>query len=105
MLVHLSYLQLLEYTHDIKQRLMAVDLGFHLPQFLKRGWVSIDGYLTNVMVPWLDSEMEVEAEMTKRRKSGATAVPASLLGSWSGLSMKFGDMPCKSTLGLMIWLA
>lgn len=63
MLVHLSYLQILEHTHDIRLRLMATDLGLHLPQFLKRGWVTEDGYLTHVMVPWLDSEMEVEAEI------------------------------------------
>lgn len=63
MSVHLSFLEALERLPQIDSRVMAAGLGRCRPEFLQRRWITEQGYLTHVMVPFLDSEQEVEVEI------------------------------------------
>lgn len=63
MSVHLSFLEALERLPQIDSRVLATRLGSCRPEFLQRRWITEDDYLTHVMVPFLDSEQEVEVEI------------------------------------------
>jgi len=58
-----DYLAMLERVRSVEPRVLALTLGRHRGDFQRRGWVTEDGYLTHVMVPFLDSEEEVEADI------------------------------------------
>jgi hypothetical protein len=59
---HLHYLAMLERVRCIESPIQPI-LGHQRAEFIQRGWVTQDGYLTHVMVPFLDSEQEVEVEI------------------------------------------
>lgn len=63
MSVHLSFLEVLEWLPQIDSRVMANGLGRCRAEFLQRRWITVEDYLTHVMVPFLDSEQEVEVEI------------------------------------------
>ncbi len=60
---YLHFLAALERLPRIDHRVMAGALGRCIPEFLRRHWITADDYLTHVMVPFLDSEQEVEVEI------------------------------------------
>jgi len=63
MSAHLSFLVALERLPRVGSRVMAAALGRCRPAFLQRRWITEEDYLTHVMVPFLDSEQEVEVEI------------------------------------------
>lgn len=63
MSAHLSFLAVLERLPRVESRVMATALGRCRPEFLQRRWITEEDYLTHVMVPFLDSEQEVEVEI------------------------------------------
>lgn len=63
MSAHLSFLAALEQLPRVESRVMAAALGQRRPGFLQRRWITEEDYLTHVMVPFLDSEQEVEVEI------------------------------------------
>lgn len=63
MSTHRKYLAVLERVPSVEPRVLAITLGRHRGEFRRRGWVTEDGYLTHVMVPFLDSEEEVEVDI------------------------------------------
>lgn len=62
---YLHYLAMLEREHNIQSRVMSVALGPWRVEYLRRGWVTEDEYLTHKMVPFLDSEQEVALEINE----------------------------------------
>ena len=58
-----KYLAMLEQVPSIEQRILPSTLGRYRDEFLRRGWVTKDGYLTHVMAPFLNSEQEVAVEI------------------------------------------
>lgn len=63
MSAHLSFLAALERLPRVESRVMATALGRCRPEFLQRRWITEEDYLTHVMVPFLNSEQEVEVEI------------------------------------------
>ena len=63
MSAYLDYFTTLERVCSVEPRVLAEILSHHRAEFLRRGWVAQDGYLTHVMVPFLDSEEEVEVDI------------------------------------------
>lgn len=63
MSAHLGFLRVLERLPRIEPRIMAAALGRCRSDFLQRGWITQEAYLTHVMVPFLESEEEVEVEI------------------------------------------
>lgn len=63
MSAHLSFLTVLARLPRVDSRVMAAALGRCRPEFLQRRWITEEDYLTHVMVPFLDSEQEVEVEI------------------------------------------
>lgn len=63
MSAYLEYFNTLERVHSVESRVIATTVGHHRAEFVRRRWVIEDGYLTRVMVPFLDSEEEVEADI------------------------------------------
>lgn len=62
-MLHSEYLLMLERTRSLEERLSSDDLRGHAAAFLARRWVIADGHLTHILVPVLDSEQEVEANV------------------------------------------
>lgn len=60
---HLSFFLALENLPRLDEPVLATSLGRHCHQFLQRRWIMPAGHLTHVMVPFLDSEQEVEVEV------------------------------------------
>jgi len=50
----------LERLRQVSEPALGLDLSWDLADLTQRGWVYPDGYLTHVMVPFFDSEEEVE---------------------------------------------
>ncbi|MDP3651160.1 MAG: hypothetical protein Q8R67_05685 [Rhodoferax sp.] len=63
MSAYLEYFRTLERVRSVEPRVVATTVGRHRAEFVRRGWVAEDGYLTRVMVPFHDSEEEVEADI------------------------------------------
>jgi hypothetical protein len=63
MSAYLEYFNTLERVRSVEPRVIATTVGHHRAEFVRRRWVVEDGYLTRVMVPFLDSEEEVEADI------------------------------------------
>ena len=60
---HLQYLAALEGRTSLRSRSLAITVGQQREAFLARGWLTPGDCLTHLMVPFLDSECEVEAEI------------------------------------------
>ena len=60
---HLSFFLALDNLPTLDAPVMATSLGRDCPQFLQRRWIVPAGHLTHVMVPFLDSDQEVEVEI------------------------------------------
>ena len=63
MSAYLEYFSTIERVRSVEPRVTATTVGHHRAEFVRRRWVVEDGYLTRVMVPFLDSEEEVEADI------------------------------------------
>ena len=63
MSAYLEYFKTIERVRSVEPRVIATTVGHHRAEFVRRRWVVEDGYLTRVMVPFLDSEEEVEADI------------------------------------------
>lgn len=63
MSAYLGYLATLERVRSVEPRVLATTIGRQRAEFIRRGWAIEDGYLTHVMVPFRDSEEEVEADV------------------------------------------
>lgn len=62
MSLHLRFLTAIDRLQRLDTPVLATTLGRDWPQFLQRGWVTDEGHLTHVMVPFLDAECEVEID-------------------------------------------
>lgn len=60
---HLNFFATIDRLDSVETRAMASVLGRYSAEFLKRRWITESDYLTHVMVPFLDSEQEVEVEI------------------------------------------
>ena len=63
MSAYLEYFNTIERVRSVEPRVISTTVGHHCAEFVRRRWVVEDGYLTRVMVPFLDSEEEVEADI------------------------------------------
>ena len=63
MSIHWEFLATLERAPKVDSRVMAPALGQCRAEFLRRGWVTFSDYLSHIMVPFLDSDQEVEVEI------------------------------------------
>ena len=63
MAVHLHFLAALERLQRIDSRMMAGTFGGYATDFLRRRWITEEEHLTHVMVPFRDSQQEVEVEI------------------------------------------
>ena len=63
MSVHLHFLAALERLQRIDSRMMAGTFGGYATDFLRRRWITEEEHLTHVMVPFRDSQQEVEVEI------------------------------------------
>jgi hypothetical protein len=63
MSAHLDYFNTIERVRSVKTRVTATTFGHHRSEFLRRRWVVEDGHLTHLLVPFHDSEEEVEADI------------------------------------------
>ncbi|HFD6778545.1 TPA: hypothetical protein ACF3ML_002289 [Pseudomonas aeruginosa] len=62
MSIHLRFLAAIDRLQRLDTPVLAATLDRDWLQFRQRGWITEEGYLTHVMVPFLDSECEVEVE-------------------------------------------
>lgn len=60
--IHLRFLAAIDQLMNLDTPVLASRLGRDWLQFQQRGWITEEGHLTHVMVPFLDSECEVEVE-------------------------------------------
>ena len=60
---HLSFFLALDNLPRLDASVLADRLGRDYQQFLQRRWIVPAGHLTHVMVPFLDSEQEVEVDV------------------------------------------
>ncbi|WP_082308188.1 hypothetical protein [Achromobacter sp. DMS1] len=60
--IHLRFLAAIDHLMNLDTPVLASRFGRDWLQFRQRGWITEEGYLTHVMVPFLDSECEVEVE-------------------------------------------
>lgn len=60
---HLSFFLALDNLPRLDAPILATSLGGDCQQFLQRRWITPAGFLTHVMVPFLDSEQEVEVDI------------------------------------------
>ncbi|RMX06586.1 hypothetical protein D8I35_08710 [Corticibacter populi] len=60
---HLNFFLALDNLPRLDASVLADRLGRDYRQFLQRRWIVPAGYLTHVMVPFLDSEQEVEVDV------------------------------------------
>ncbi len=60
---HVSFFLALDNLQRLDASVLADKLGRDHQQFLQRRWIVPAGHLTHVMVPFLDSEQEVEVEI------------------------------------------
>lgn len=63
MSIHLEFLAALERAPKVDSRVLAPAIGQCRAEFLRLGWVTISDHLSHVMVPFLDSQQEVEVEI------------------------------------------
>jgi len=63
MSAYLDYFNTIEHVRSVKARVTSATVGHHRAEFILRRWMVEDGYLTRVMVPFFDSEEEVEADI------------------------------------------
>lgn len=63
MSVHLHFLAALERLQRIDSRMMAGTFGGYATDFLRRRWITEEEHFTHVMVPFRDSQQEVEVEI------------------------------------------
>lgn len=63
MSAYLEYFNVLERVRSVEPRVVVTTVGRHSAEFVRRGWVAEDGYLSRLMVPFHDSEEEVEADI------------------------------------------
>lgn len=63
MSAYLDYFNAIERVRSVEQRVTGISIGHHRAEFFRRKWMTEDSYLTRVMVPFLDSEEEVEADI------------------------------------------
>ena len=63
MSAYLEYFSTIERVRSVKAHVTATTVGHHRAEFVRRRWVVEDGHLTHLMVPFLDSEEEVEADI------------------------------------------
>jgi hypothetical protein len=63
MSAHLRFFAALDRLQRLDTHIMAGALGRFRPEFLRRRWITESGHLTHVMVPFLDSQQEVEVEV------------------------------------------
>jgi hypothetical protein len=63
MCAYLEYFRTIERVRSVEPRVTATTVGHHRAEFVRRRWVVEDGHLTHLMVPFLDSEEEVEADI------------------------------------------
>lgn len=63
MSAHLRFFAALDRLQRLDTHIMAGALGRFGPEFLRRRWITESGHLTHVMVPFLDSQQEVEVEV------------------------------------------
>ena len=62
MSIHLRFLAAIDRLTNLDAPVLASRFDRDWLQFRQRGWITEEGYLTHVMVPFLDSECEVEVE-------------------------------------------
>lgn len=62
MSIHLRFLAAIDRLSRLDTPVLAATLDRDWLQFRQRGWITDEGHLTHVMVPFLDSECEVEIE-------------------------------------------
>lgn len=62
---HLNFFATIDRLARVETRVMAMALGRHTTDFLHRRWITQSDYLTHVMVPFLDSEQEVEVDIKR----------------------------------------
>ena len=62
---HLNFFAAIDRLARVETRVMAMALGRHTADFLHRRWITQSDYLTHVMVPFLDSEQEVEVDINR----------------------------------------
>ncbi|MFP3890951.1 hypothetical protein [uncultured Ralstonia sp.] len=63
MSAHLQFFAALDRLQRLDTHVMSGVLGRCRPEFLRRRWITESGHLTHVMVPFLDSQQEVEVEV------------------------------------------
>lgn len=63
MSAHLQFFAALDRLQRLDAPVMANALGRCMPEFRRRRWIIESGHLTHVMVPFLDSQQEVEVEV------------------------------------------
>lgn len=63
MSAHLQFVAALDRLQRLDTHVMAATLGRCSREFLRRRWITENGLLTHVMVPFLDSQQEVEVEI------------------------------------------
>lgn len=68
MSAYIDYLATLERVRSVEPRVLSTTLGRHRVEFQRRGWIAEDGHLTHTMVPFLDSEEEVEVEIDEEAR-------------------------------------
>ena len=65
MSIHLDFLAVLERVPKVDSRVLASAVGQCRDEFLRRGWITISDYLSHVMVPFLDSQQEVDVAINE----------------------------------------
>ena len=73
---HLSFFHLLVKLPQLDRSVLADRLGRDYQQYVQRHWVVPSGHLTNVMVPFLDSEQEVEVDIDDDQKTYSYRSPS-----------------------------
>jgi hypothetical protein len=63
MKTHLRFLEILEHRPRLDHGSLARRFGGSWAEFIQRGWIYRDGYLTHIDVPFLDGEEDVEVEV------------------------------------------
>lgn len=62
MSIHLRFLAAIDRLTNLDAPVLASRFDRNWLQFRQRGWITDEGHLTHVMVPFLDSECEIEVE-------------------------------------------
>lgn len=75
MSLHTEFLIALESVRAVDGHVVGDELRGWAEQFLARRWISVDGYLTSILVPVLDSEEEVEVAIDEDNGTFAYGSP------------------------------